>query len=42
MGEVIVNVPEIIKFFDVKDDYSKTHSASVVAVAGEDLAAACF
>ena len=42
MGEVTVNVPEIIRFFDEKPDYSKTHSTSVVAVAGEDLAAACF
>ena len=40
--EVIVDVKKIIKFFDVVDDYSKTHSTSVVAVAGEDLAAACF
>ena len=39
---IIVDVKKIIKFFDVKDDYSKTHSTSVVAVVGEDLAAACF
>ena len=40
--EVIVDVRRIIKFFDVVNDYSEKHSASVVAVAGEDLAAACF
>ena len=39
---IIVDVRRIIKFFDVKDDYSYKQSTSVVAVVGEDLAAACF
>ena len=42
MREVTVNVPEIIRFFDVVNDYSKTHSKSVIEVCSEDLAAACF
>ena len=42
MGGVTVDVPEIIRFFDEKSDYSLRQSTSVVAVVGEDLAAACF
>ena len=39
---VCIDVPGIIEFFDEKSDYSSKQSTSVVAVVGEDLAAACF
>ena len=39
---ITVDVKKIIQFFDVVNDYSETHSKSVIEVCSEDLAAACF
>ena len=39
---VTVNVPELLRFFDEKPDWSERHATAVVGVAGEDLNVACF
>ena len=39
---VKVNVPDLLRFFDEKPDWSEKHATAVVGVAGEDLNAACF
>ena len=39
---IIVDVPEIIRFFDEKPDYSLKQATSVVSVVGEDLAVGCL
>ena len=40
--EVIVDVKKIIKFFDVVNDYSKTHSTSVVCCRRRRLGCCVF
>ncbi len=41
-GLVTVNVPDLLRFFDEKPDWSERHATAVVGVAGEDLNVACF
>ena len=40
--KIVIDVPEIIKLFDDKPDYSVKQATSIVSIAGEDLAAGCF
>lgn len=41
-GTLTVNRLALLKFLDVKSDYSRGHATGVVSVVGEDLNAACF